>query len=182
MKDFRADLHCHSLCSDGTVSPEGLVQLAIKVGLSGFSITDHDSIEAYPAAMLEAKKLGLEMISGVEFSSVHKGVSVHILCYSFSLGDSFIHQLCHTHKIRRHNRNREILRKLNAQGMFITEEDISQSVYDLPEGRRTIGRPHIAQAMMRKGYVKTVSEAFKKYLGDGESCFAPGNPSASKRP
>ena len=85
MNPFRADLHCHSTCSDGTVSPEDLVRLALKSGLSGLSITDHDTIEAYKTLPSLAKQHGLEILTGVEFSSYHLGQSVHILGYNIDV-------------------------------------------------------------------------------------------------
>lgn len=175
MKEFRADLHCHSTCSDGTKSPVELVDLAIKTGLSGLSITDHDSIEAYHTALPYAQEKGLEMISGVEFSSVHGKVSIHLLAYAFSISHPVIAEFCQKHNIRRENRNRDILKRLVAHGMPITEDEVLEAIPpELSASHRTIGRPHIALAMIKKGYVGTVNEAFKKYLGENQSCFAPG--------
>ena len=101
MSEFKADLHCHTNCSDGSVSPEEIISLAIKAGLSGLSITDHDSIHAYPRALPIAKSLSFPLISGVEFSAMHKGESVHILGYSFSLNSSAIAEFCLQHLRRR---------------------------------------------------------------------------------
>ena len=175
MIPFRADLHCHTTCSDGSYSPERLVQLAKDIGLNGLSITDHDSISAYPIALPLAKKLGIDMISGAEFSSVHQGVSVHILAYSFDLENPSIHSFCKQHIIRREKRNMEILERLSKHGVPVTMEEVlecAQSNNGIK--RRTIGRPHIAIAMMKKGYVSSINEAFKKYLAEGKPCYAPG--------
>lgn len=175
MTEFRADLHCHSTCSDGTLHPEEIVRLAVDSGLKGLSITDHDSIDAYPLALPLAEELGLEMISGAEFSSIHKDVSVHILAYAFSLESSIIHDFCQRHNQRRESRNRGILALLAKHGMTITEEEIAACTpNNLPHARRTVGRPHIAQAMIRKGYVLSVNEAFKKWLAEGKPCYAQG--------
>ena len=171
MIDFRADLHCHTTCSDGTVSPENIIRLAIDKNLQGLSITDHDTIEAYPTAMLEAEKANLSLISGVEFSAVHERASVHILAYSFPLNSDLIKEFCIKHIRGRENRNTQILSLLNSHGMLISEEDIRFHTDTL---KHTIGRPHIAQAMMKKGYVSTVQEAFNKFIGDGKSCYASG--------
>lgn len=174
MKEFRADLHCHSTYSDGTESPEDLVRKAIEIGLSGFSITDHDSIDAYPRALPIAKELGLEMISGVEFSSSLHGESVHILAYSFALDNIIIQEFCQKHKKRRENRNRQILQNLAEQNIVLSEDEMVSSMPSNHHEQRTIGRPHIAQAMVQKGYVESISEAFKKYLGEGKCCYASG--------
>ncbi|PJD93251.1 MAG: phosphatase [Parachlamydia sp.] len=169
MIDFRADMHCHSLCSDGTFSPEKLVELAHQIGLKGLSITDHDSIEAYPEAQITAERLGICLLSGVEFSTEHLGVSIHVLAYGFALQHPLIAQFCARHLARRIERNQEILALLRKHRMPIKEEELSAI-----STRGTVGRPHIALAMVKQGYVKTLREAFKKYLGEGKSCYAPG--------
>lgn len=171
MKEFRADLHCHSHCSDGTLSPEELIKLAASIQLSGLSITDHDSVDAYTTAIPLSKTLGIELIPGAEFSSLHKDVSVHILAYAFDLKSQALQDFCLQHNRRRENRNREILGRLAKLGMIVTEDELNVT---LPNTRRTIGRPHIAQIMMQKGYVKSVLEAFNKYLGEGKVCYASG--------
>jgi len=172
---FRADLHCHTTCSDGSLTPEELVQHAKSIGLSGLSITDHDSVAAYPSALPIAKTLGLQMISGVEFSTVHHFNSVHILGYSFDLNHPVIKDFCERHKQRRLERNRAILVKLAEHHMPITEEDIEGCTREeVLKTNRSIGRPHIALAMVKKGYVGSVQEAFKKYLAEGKSCYTQG--------
>lgn len=172
---FRADLHCHTTCSDGSFTPEELVRHAKEIGLSGLSITDHDSVEAYVTALPLAKELNLPMISGVEFSTIHHGHSIHILGYAFDLHHPVIKDFCEKHKERRLNRNRAILKNLAAHNMPITEEDIEACTReDVLKTNRTIGRPHIALAMMKKGYVASVQDAFKKYLAEGKSCYAQG--------
>lgn len=181
MKDFRADLHCHTTCSDGSETPEKVLQLASKIGLKGLAITDHDSVEAYPIALPIANQLGLKLLPGTEFSSVHKGVSVHILAYSFSPENPLIHEFCLRHKLRRLNRNREILERLKEHGMPVSEEEVEAMLPpDLSEAQRTIGRPHIAQVMVKKGYVETITDAFKKHIGEGKPCYAAGNPFSSE--
>lgn len=170
MKPFHADLHCHSTYSDGTASPADLVKMAVEINLSGLSITDHDSINAYPEVLPLAKELNLEIISGVEFSSVHKGTSVHILGYAFPLENPAIQKFCSRHHLRRENRNKGILERLAKHGIPILEEEIRK----ITKANQTIGRPHIAQAMIKKGYVKSIREAFKVYLGEGKKCYAEG--------
>lgn len=176
MNFFRADLHCHTTCSDGSTTPIDLIHLAAKSGLSGLSITDHDSIEAYKGALPVAAQLNIEMISGVEFSTVHQGVSIHLLGYAFPLENPIIHEFCKKHQQRRENRNRDILVRLAKHGMPIAEEDF----IDPAHKEQTIGRPHIAQAMIKKGYVSSVKDAFRKYLGEGRSCYAPGESFSSE--
>lgn len=165
---FRADLHCHSTCSDGTLSPNELVDLAINRNLQGLSITDHDAFNAYPDVLNYASKKGLEMVTGVEFSASMKGKSVHILGYAFDPENKGLKAFTDRHLERRLTRNRELLSNLHKEGLEITEEEL----YTSPS--HMIGRPHIAHLMVQKGYVKDIREAFKKFLGDGAKCFVPG--------
>lgn len=174
---FRADLHCHSTCSDGSLQPTELVDLAIKSGLKGLAITDHDTIDAYKTAIPTAVKNGLQLISGVEFSTVLGDVSVHILGYAFSLQNTGIQTFCKKHQQRRLQRNNEILALLTEKGMPITEEELILSVTpeDNPSAIPVIGRPHIAKLMVKKNYVTNIREAFHKHIGEGRPCYAKGN-------
>ncbi len=171
MNDFRADLHCHSTCSDGTCTPQELIDLAIRLGLKGLSITDHDTIQAYAPAFSYAKGRPIELIPGIEFSATLDDSSIHVLGYSFFPFHSEILSLCHQHKERRYFRNREILERLSKLGISLTFEDITLASKSKLE---TIGRPHIAKALVQKGYVSTLKEAFKQYLGEGKSAYAKG--------
>ena len=165
---FRADLHCHTTFSDGTMTPEELLHCAKEQGLSGISITDHDTIDAYPQAAIIAKELNILLGSGVEFSCVFRGLSVHILGYDFDLQHPSIENLCRRHQQRRTLRNKAILEKLSRLSMPILEEEL------LAIGQRTVGRPHIAYLMVKKGYVNSIRDAFSRYIGDGKPCFDPG--------
>ncbi len=176
MKDFFADLHCHSTCSDGSKSAEELVLHAKEIGLSGLAITDHDSIEGYEIALPTAKKVGLELITGVEFSTMHKLTSIHILAYAYPSNSLIMEEFCKKHILRRFDRNQKILDLLKKHNLPITQDELLQEyAHENCEVHTTVGRPHIAMAMMKKGYVKTIQEAFKKYLGEGKSCYAEGD-------
>lgn len=168
---FRADLHCHSTCSDGSDDPVVLVKLAKSIGLGGLSITDHDSIEAYHTALPYAAEIGLPMISGIEFSADWFGESVHILGYCFNVHHQEIAAFCVEHQQRRHIRNEGILEKLKGAKMPLTLEEV---VATTTQELTTIGRPHIAQAMVAKGYVPTIQEAFRRYIGEGKPCYMSG--------
>lgn len=167
MREFKADLHCHSNCSDGTLSPSEIIQLAKSIGLQGLSITDHDTVAAYndPAVVSSEE---LTIITGVEFSCSVNGESIHVLGYGFDPKHPMILDLCSRHTLRRKERNMEILELLKKHEMPLTLEDVGR------EEGYNVGRPHIALAMVRKGYVPSVQVAFKKYLGEGCSCYAPG--------
>ncbi|MGL5627268.1 MAG: PHP domain-containing protein [Candidatus Rhabdochlamydia sp.] len=165
---FRADLHCHTNCSDGTVGPEELIRQAKSIGLQGLSITDHDTIAAYSHAVPLAKELGIFLGTGVELSCGFQGQSIHILAYDFALSSSIIEMLCKKQQLNRLHRNQIILEKLQAKGLFLTKEEL--------DGLGTVlGRPHIAQLMIKKGYVNSIQEAFSLYLGDNKPCSYRGD-------
>ena len=164
--EFRADLHCHSICSDGSDTPQELLLKAKKAGLQGLSITDHDTVAAYSEELFaQAFSLNIDLLVGVEVSSEWKGRPVHILGYRVDHHcPDFLHFLQEVQEMRR-ERNLRILEKLSRLGMNIDLKDIRGE---------TVGRPHIAEALVRKGYLRTVQEAFERYLKDGAICSAPG--------
>jgi 3',5'-nucleoside bisphosphate phosphatase len=166
---FRADLHCHTTASDGTYSPLEIIALAQREGLQGLSITDHDTIEAYREALPAAKEANILLGTGVEFSCHLLGTSIHVLGYDYPPNSASIHDFSRLHRKRRTHRNRAILKKLSLLRMPLDEEELAQM-------GTMIGRPHIAQLMIKKGYVKTLKEAFDLYLGDGERCYDAGEP------
>lgn len=167
---FRADLHCHSTCSDGSFSPRELIDLAIEAGLQALSITDHDTVEAYELAKPYAEEKGLILLPGAEFSAHFEHVNVHILAYCFDVNHGEILRLCKRHQERRRERNLRILEKLGKEGFKIDPEEL----FSLPSN--ALGRPHIAALLIQKGYVKDFSEAFHFYIGDGKKCYAEGAP------
>jgi len=173
MTEFRADLHCHSTCSDGSLSPKEIIHLAKEIGLSAISITDHDTVEAYVSAIPLSKELGLTLLPGIELSAAMNGISVHILGYGFQPDDPIIRSFCERHVKRRQERNLAILNLLQKHGMSISEEDL-KTLPSTENVRSTIGRPHIALAMVKKGYVETIQDAFKKFIGEDKPCYTSG--------
>lgn len=170
---FRADLHCHSSCSDGTATSDEIILSACSIGLQGLSITDHDTIAAYEKAIAFAHSHHLPLITGVEFSTVHRKTSVHVLGYSFSPDAPSILNLCRRHSERRKVRARAILQRLSTRGVPLSWEELieDQPAHILPE---SIGRPHIALAMIKRGYVDSIKQAFQNYIGDNCPCYVPG--------
>lgn len=168
---FRADLHCHSDCSDGSDSPRELIDLAVNKGLSAISITDHDTVNAYVDLYAYAESRGIDLLRGVEFSCYLDTDSVHILGYGYAEHHHAIQNLCHQHQIRRKERNQEILFRLNELGIAVTYEEL-QSSSTTP----VLGRPHIAALLKEKGVVATIREAFDVFLGEGKKAFYPGCP------
>lgn len=165
---FRADLHTHTTCSDGSFAPRQLLALAKTTGLGGLSITDHDTIDGYDQISdLQTGNGTFLLGTGVELSCRFEGHSIHILGYDFSLTHPAIRQLCAWQKERRGRRNRAMLAKLSQQKMAITEEELG-GTSDL------IGRVHIAKKMVEKGYVPSIKEAFMRYLGEEKICYVAG--------
>lgn len=168
------DLHCHSTFSDGTKTPFELLDLAKEANLKGISITDHDTTSAYTTEVFDyAKKIGIELIPGVEFSTMYesrdKRESVHILGYGMDIAHPKILQLQEEHLKRRKKRFEEMLDKL-AKGGY----GLSDVVFDLDKAG-TIGRPHVALALIEKGYAEDMKDAFKKFLGDKAPFFVPSS-------
>ena len=163
MKKF--DLHTHTTFSDGSSTPQGLFEAAKVVGLSGLSITDHDTVDAYFHLPTTDLILGI----GVEFSAFLNQESVHVLGYDFILDHKEIVNLCLRHKNRRFERNLAILKNLEKLGVKISETEL-YSRFD----HRTVGRPHIAQLMIEKGACNTIDHAFREFLAEGKKAFAPG--------
>jgi predicted metal-dependent phosphoesterase TrpH len=173
MSCFRADLHCHTTCSDGTVTPPEIIQMACDSGLQGLAITDHDTIEAFKEALPIAQAKQFPLISGVEFSAVHRKANIHILGYSFGLSSIQIHEFCKRHYQRRELRNHAILELLASHGMPLAREDFSADFFS-DHSQHPMGRPHIALAMVKKGYVHSIQQAFHSYIGEGKPCYVSG--------
>lgn len=162
----RFDLHTHSNCSDGLDEPFALLDLAKAAGLSGLSITDHDTIQAYTPQLFErAGELGLELLMGTEVSSEMERTTVHILAYAFnpSLKD-FLDEVVR----RRVIRNRKIIEHLRKKGIEIPENELSAFPAQI------VGRPHIARILIRKGIVSTMQEAFDRFLKDEAIRYSSG--------
>lgn len=149
------------------MTPVELIHHAKSIGLSGLSITDHDSINAYETAIPAAKAAGIVLGTGVEFSSVEKGKSIHVLGYDIDLQNPELSGLCQKHIQRRHERNQRILEKLAKRGMKIEIEELQG---------HTMGRPHIAQALVDRGFATSIQNAFHQWIGDDKPCYDPGIP------
>lgn len=176
MNPFRADLHCHTTSSDGSETPERVIQLAKEAGLSALSITDHDTLDAYDIAIPLAEEAGITLLPGIEFSAVLNQVSVHILGYGFQIQDKAIKDLCAKHAERRKERNLAVLELLKKHGMPLVYEDLIEAIPASSTSKsRSLGRPHIALAMMKKGYIHSIQEGFEKFLGDECPCYVQGN-------
>ena len=122
--DRKADLHCHSLYSDGSCRPTELVDLAIQMNFCGLSITDHDTTEAFDEAYPYAMQKGIILLPGVEISAKFRDEPVHILGYCFDPHSKSLIEFCRMHRERRELRNRLMLEKLSENGMTVTIEEV----------------------------------------------------------
>jgi hypothetical protein len=162
------DLHVHSNCSDGTVSPADLVALAKKKGLSAIALTDHDTIDGLSALFEAAKDENLEVISGIEFSTQFRGKDVHIVGLDFDYQLPEFCQKLVRFQNSRDSRNAKMIELLRGEGIHITWEDMER---EYPDAVWT--RAHFGKYLLEHGYVSDISEAFSRYLGDDAPCFIP---------
>jgi 3',5'-nucleoside bisphosphate phosphatase len=154
------DLHMHSTASDGTDTPEQLVTKCAKLGLKCSSITDHDTVDAQKAAVAQAKKYGIPYLTGVEFSVRHEG-ELHILGYGIDINDAHFCEELEELRESRLERIDCILEKLHACNVAIERADVERKA-----SGNTLGRPHVALALIEKGYAADFTEAFSKYLNE----------------
>lgn len=168
MNADRCDLHIHSHYSDGTISPAELVRMARGIGLRACSITDHDSIEGQREALREGERMGIEVVEGVEFSVRIDEQDIHILGYLIDIeNEELERQLVYLGEARL-KRAEEIVRRLAAAGLGIPFEEVVEL-----SGKGTIGRPHVAQVLVRHGLVSGFQAAFGRYIGEGRPCYVP---------
>ncbi len=166
---MRIDLHTHSSVSDGTETPAHLVRAAATAGLDVISLSDHDTFDGLREAAAESVSAGVRVVPGVEISTQLDGVSVHLLGYGELAGDAALE--AELAKVRRGRGGRvpAMLDLLRDLGMPIDEETLERT----RGGSPSIGRPHVADAMVALGYVGDRAEAFDKYLADDGPAFVP---------
>lgn len=142
--------------------------MALDKGLAGIALTDHDTIDGLAEAQLAASNNNLIFLPGIEFSTYWQGIEIHLLGYGIDSGNDQIVTRLKTLQKSRINRAKAILAKLNNLGFKISWEEVKRH----SQGK-AIGRPHIANALLAKGYVKSVHQAFGNLLGSGKPAFVP---------
>jgi len=166
MSNF-VDLHCHSTASDGTLSPRQVVRLTKESNLSALSLTDHDTIAGIADAADEAKKLGIDFLPGIEISCQYpRPGTMHLLGYGIDPDSKVLREMTQKLIGGRDERNAKVVEALQKQGVAISMSEVEDAAHG-----EVVGRPHIAQVLMRKGYVNTVKQAFDKYLGQTGSAY-----------
>lgn len=152
----------HSRCSDGTLEVESLVDALHAAEVGVFSLTDHDTLAGLARAAAAAKARGLKLIPGVEISTRIAGLELHILGYGFDVEHPGLIQALAGQREAREGRIPRIVTRLGELGVTLTLEDVAREA----AGAAVPGRPHVARALVRRGYVRDVDEAFRRYLGD----------------
>jgi len=167
MNDYYADLHAHTTASDGTLTPTELVRAARAAGLGLLAVTDHDTTAGVPEAQAAAREAGITLVPGVELSARGEPGECHLLGLHVDPRSSALNDKLAELSENRRDRNARIAARLTRIGVPLTLDEVTALA---PEGAN-LGRPHFAQAMVARGYVRDIPEAFDRYLGDGK----PGN-------
>jgi len=174
------DLHAHSTASDGTVSPTELPVVARDAGLQAFALTDHDTTTGLAECAAAAEEVGIAFVPGIEISADpgpsvdENGVerrrgTLHILGLFVRHDDPMLLEIEAQMRDARDSRNPAIVDKLQALGVNITYDEVMAVATE--QGTQIIGRPHIAQVLINKGYVKSIQDAFVKYIAQGKPAY-----------
>ncbi|MDJ0663028.1 MAG: PHP domain-containing protein [Acidimicrobiia bacterium] len=162
------DLHLHSYFSDGSESPTTVVEMAVAAGLSGIALTDHDVLDGVPEAKAAAANHGIRFIGGTELSVLWRKQSMHMLVYFLEPGEGPIQDRLEELRRGRHERNLEIVNRLQELGLTITYEEVAQEA-----GTGVVGRPHFASVLIARGFVDSAQAAFDRYLAAGRPAYVP---------
>ena len=163
------DLHAHSNCSDGTLTPAALASAAKEAGLSAIALTDHNTVAGLEEFIKAAHEADIEAVPGVEISTEYEGVELHILGLyipenTFCKVEEYVAQ----YNLRKEKSNRALIARLCEAGYLLDYEEIAGAT---PDGH--INRAHIAKALLDKGYVGSVKEAFSSLLKEGKGFYVP---------
>jgi 3',5'-nucleoside bisphosphate phosphatase len=163
----RVDLHTHTIFSDGQLTPEALVAHAVERQLVAIAVTDHDSIDGIARARAAAPA-GLEIVPGIEISTTMNGHDLHVLGYFVDPGDAALATRLKRFRKERIDRVRAIGRRLAALDVPVDVDEVLATA-----GPGVVGRPHVAAALIRLGHVRSMDDAFKRFLGARAEAFVP---------
>lgn len=164
------DLHTHSTRSDGTDAPADLIAQAAQAGLTTVALTDHDTTAGWAEAAEAAQRHGIELVRGAELSTRHAGGSIHLLAYLFD--PDHVELVAEMDKVvgDRLPRLKRIVERMTEDGFDVTWPDVEAQ---LGEGKPTPSRPHIADALLAKGYAEHRDEIFRRWLHHGSRYYVP---------
>lgn len=160
------DLHLHTTASDGVMTPSEIVNYAKNKGLLAMAITDHDTIEGLEEGLFEGERIGLEVIPGIEISAEHSPGSMHLLGFFIDIHHPTLKERLGYLQRARAERNPKMVEKLKKLGIDITFDEVLKA-----SGGGQVGRPHFAQVLLEKGYVRSFQEAFDRFLKKGASAY-----------
>ncbi len=159
------DLHAHTTASDGSLSPADLVKKAAAEGLAALAVTDHDTVAGLAEARSAARQSGIELVNGMELSVKWDEGTFHLLGYLFEEGPGLAAGLAKLQALR-HDRNMRMIDRLNELGYAVTYAEVVAA-----SGGGQVGRPHMAKALVAKGLVASVPDAFEKLLRRGRPAY-----------
>lgn len=162
----RIDLHSHSKASDGQFLAEEVAERAAAAGLGVWSLSDHDTVAGQEAAAGAAHRLGIRFVPGIELSAFLERREIHLLGHFVDPSHPTLKRFEDFLAVRRRVRMQQIIEKLAAVGVRLSPADIEKW-----SGGKTIGRPHVARAIMETGVVGSIKEAFDRYLGEGKPAY-----------
>jgi predicted metal-dependent phosphoesterase TrpH len=164
------DLHLHTTASDGALRPAALVGRAVAAGITTLSVTDHDTTAGLAEARTAAAQHGVAFVNGIEITAVDDSRDVHLLGYFVDPSAAVLVEFLAHQRADRLRRVREIADRLAALGAPI---DAAPLLAAGAQGERSVGRPHVAQALVDAGHVRTRDDAFARYLATGQPAFVP---------
>lgn len=166
-RERAADLHMHSTASDGSFTPAEVAAHAHKLGLTAISLTDHDTVDGVAEAIQAGRDLGVEVIPGVELSAEEGRAEVHILGYFMDINQEGFLGALNEFRQERIRRAEQMVDRLRALGYDVSMERVREIA-----GDGSIGRPHVARALLEKGYVNSIQDAFQRLIGRGGPAYA----------
>ena len=157
------DLHTHTTFSDGSLTPTELVEAATALGLTAVAVTDHDTVDGLPEALAAGERLGIRVVPGVEINLEHERVTMDLLGYFLGgrPSEELKAELAEL-RLYRDERNARILERLAELGYALEPDDLAAAAEN-----GAVGRPHIGEALVRRGYVGSITEAFERFLRRG---------------
>lgn len=161
------DLHCHTTCSDGTDSPWDLVEKARNLGLSAVAVTDHDTFRGHGEARAAGTEFSIEIVPGVELSSMYNGKHIHLLAYYVDTQSQTLCALMDRAVRERIRRNKAMVKRMKEAGYPVSWEELSER----NAGNFMLGRPHVAEILMEKGVIASIQEGVEKLMGRGGPFF-----------
>jgi predicted metal-dependent phosphoesterase TrpH len=164
--DGKIDLHSHSRASDGEYPAAEVAALARAAGLGVWALCDHDTVAGLPEAATAAGRLGIRLVPGIELSAFIEKKEIHVLGHFVDPVHETLTEFEDRLAVHRRWRMGEIVKRLTALNVHVRAEDIERW-----SGGKTIGRPHVARAIVEKGYVATIREAFDRFLGEGKPAY-----------